>query len=62
MILSLIDEINAYRNEDGSWTIEGYSDKNTFKIPHASIDLSLQGRIGIPVEMEITLRGEVEKC
>ena len=62
MILGQIDEINAYRNENGSWTVEGYSDKEKFKLEYASVELNLQGQIGTPVEMEIILRGAVEKC
>ena len=62
MILGQIDEINAYRNENGSWPVEGYSDKEKFKLEYASVELNLQGQIGTPVEMEIILRGAVEKC
>lgn len=55
------DEINAYKNKDGSWTVEGYSDKIKFILPIASIDFQLQSMIGSPMELTITINGTVER-
>ena len=61
MILSGLDELNAYRNSDGSWTVEGYSDKIKFSLDYASIEMQLHGMIDSPMELEIILRGAVTR-
>lgn len=60
MVLSNIDEINAYKNQDGSWTIEGHGDQKSFTMPYSNVSVNLQGSIGNPLEIEFIIRGMVD--
>lgn len=59
-----IDEINAYNNGDGSFTVEmRMSDATrivTFTMPHACIDIAaINGGLFSPVRFELTITGEM---
>lgn len=61
-----IDEIAAYRNDDGSFQvelaicgkdIEGRQTTTTIKIPHAQLDLSMSVGYDAPINYRIVLEG-----
>ena len=58
MMISQIDEINAYHNKDGSYTVEINSGSDTITIAHANLDLVLNNNFG-DANLVITLEGGV---
>lgn len=65
MPIDSIDEINAYHNDDGTFSVElhGMVPEGQMKItiPRASISLALSGGIGNQAELEIKLEGYIER-
>ena len=65
MPINSIDEINAYRNKDGTFSVEfhGMVPEGQIKItiPCASLSLALSGDIGSLTELEIKLKGCIER-
>ena len=60
----IIDEINAYKNKNGSYNVEVYSsDFEKFKItmPDASVDFTLETNGVSDCVLEITMRGTIGK-
>ena len=63
MFDNAIDEINAYRNKDGTYEINIHlwntsNEPVTIKIPRASIDMSLSHNHSFNIEVELRMYGE----
>lgn len=60
MNISDFDEINAYRNTDGTYTIEAFNSYGKLVIPSASFNLTVTGGYGTPSNVELTFTGMVK--
>ena len=65
MPIDNIDEIDAYHNKDGTFAVELYGmvPEGQIKItlPRASLDLSLYSSIESSAELEVKLKGCIER-
>ena len=59
MDLNGIDEINAYRNKSGSYTIELYTFDKKYIVPYASLNIGLSTGLYTASNIELDFRGEL---
>lgn len=61
MYMNQVDEINAYHNENGTWTIEVHSDKSKFVLLAGKIEFQMLGGIDTTPIVTIIMEGHIEK-
>lgn len=61
MDLNGIDEINAYRNKDGSYTIELHTFDKTYIVPYALLNIRLSTSLYTASDIELDFKGELNQ-